>query len=348
MYSDKFDSLCIELDAIAAHGQANVKMRNVLSRVENRLELSTLEEELYDLKQGAPAAIQWRVMDHCSAVARLYAVYEHYCENILHDWLQFLTARKPFLELPEQIIRNYPKGFAHIISLLPSSRYEQLSVEDMVAGYNLALMGAASYNLIPECLTHHRMNLRWEELREIYQRFGMMDVADWLSKDTEIINFFETAGKRTIDQISAKLAELVQYRNDASHGAVSVGEILGHQQFSEFANFIRIICSSLNDMHRRYALELLLDTSEAQKVGAVTERLRGNIIICKMKSGTVSKGQIVSFLADGYCVERRVLSMQIDGVEVEAISFIGELELGIKLDRDISRNKAAVLTNSAW
>jgi translation initiation factor IF-2 len=80
----------------------------------------------------------------------------------------------------------------------------------------------------------------------------------------------------------------------------------------------------------------------------LTERLSGNIVICKVTSGTLRKGQTISFLADGYCVERRVLSMQIDDADVCAMSFVNEVELGIKLDQAISRKKAAVLTNSAW
>ncbi|WP_298856933.1 MAE_28990/MAE_18760 family HEPN-like nuclease [uncultured Sulfitobacter sp.] len=348
MYSDQFEKLCKELESIIAHWQVNARMRGILSRVENSLELSPLEHDLYDLKQSSPLAMEWRVMDHCSAIARLYAVYEHYCESILHDWLHFLTSRKTFDELPDKIVRDYPKGFSYIIGLLPSSRYDQLSVEDMVAGYNAALACNPQYNLVGECLTRHRMNLRWEELSEIYQRFGISNVADWISKDAEVIDFFATAGQRTTEQISAKLAELVQYRNDASHGAVSVDEILGQQQFLEFAHFIRIICSSLNNLHHSYALELLLEIGEAKKVGTVAERFRDNIVICKMDSGTVFKGQKVSFLADRYCVERRIMSMQVNGVEVQAMSFIGEMELGIKLDQPITRKKAALLTNSAW
>ncbi|WP_243253561.1 hypothetical protein [Pseudosulfitobacter sp. DSM 107133] len=153
---------------------------------------------------------------------------------------------------------------------------------------------------------------------------------------------------RIIEQIASKLSELVQYRNDASHGLVSVGEILGQQQFLEFASFIRVLCSSLNALHRSYALTLLQETGDAQKIGTLTEKLRGNIVICKVTSGTLEREQIISFLADGYCVERRILSMQVDNVEVSAMSFDGEVELGIKLDKAISRKKAAVLTNSAW
>ncbi|UOA28237.1 hypothetical protein DSM107133_02982 [Pseudosulfitobacter sp. DSM 107133] len=136
-------------------------MRAVLSRVERQLEPTILHDDLCTLRGLAPEDIRWRVMDHCSAVGRIYAVYEHFCENVLHDWLHFLSARKPFLDLPEQIVGSYRTGFAHIVSRLPSPRYDHLSVEDLVSGYDAALKGESTYSLAPECLTHHQSNLRW-------------------------------------------------------------------------------------------------------------------------------------------------------------------------------------------
>lgn len=348
MFSDEYEGLCAELDAIVAHSRANAEMRAVLSRVERQLEPTIIHNDLCALRGLAPEDIRWRVMDHCSAVGRLYAVYEHFCENVLHEWLYFLSARKPFLDLPEQIVGSYQTGFAHIVSRLPSPRYDHLSIEDLVSGYDTALKGELTYSLAPECLSHRQSNLRWNELTEIYRRFGILDVGEWLSKDDEIKDFFGNAGARTVEQITSKLSELVQYRNDASHGLVSVDEILGQQQFMEFATFIRVLCSSLNALHRRYALALLQETGDAQKIGTLTEKFRGNVVIVKVTNGTLEKGQAISFLADGYCVERRVLSMQVDDVEVSAMSFVGEVEVGIKLDRGISRKKAAVITNLAW
>lgn len=102
-----FEQKTATLRAFLVH--ANLT-RALLARASFSMEPSPLEFEISNVKNSAPDAIRGRVMEHTLAVSHLYALYESFCEDLLSDWINFLTPRFKFSNLPGKIVERYHQG----------------------------------------------------------------------------------------------------------------------------------------------------------------------------------------------------------------------------------------------
>jgi len=92
---------------LRAYLYVSSKMRGVVLSHVPLSEPTILEFELGEAQNRSPDSIRWRVMEHTLAVGHLYALYESYCEELVRDWVQFLTPRFKFAKLPVSLIKGY-------------------------------------------------------------------------------------------------------------------------------------------------------------------------------------------------------------------------------------------------
>ena len=55
------------------------------------------------LLSDAPDRLEWRIIDHCAAVTRLYAIYEQFAHEMGREHLNILQVHFKFGELPELV-----------------------------------------------------------------------------------------------------------------------------------------------------------------------------------------------------------------------------------------------------
>lgn len=85
------------------------------------------------LKSNFPKTQDWRLYNHCSAVTKLYAIYENFVENLIRDWLVFFPKLYPnYFDLDKKIRDTHRKGIGKLLDELNKNRYEHLSIEDVV------------------------------------------------------------------------------------------------------------------------------------------------------------------------------------------------------------------------
>lgn len=323
-----FEQKAETLRAFLAH--ANLT-RALLARASFSMEPTLLELDISNLKSSAPDAIRGRVMEHTLAVSHLYALYESFCEDLLSDWINFLTPRFKFSNLPGKIVERYHEGFSFISSLLPSARYPNLTIESVVRNYNAALQGQGNYSLDTECVTYHRKNLRWSELCQLFSQGGIDNLGDWVGKSQAIIKHFGDDDRHLVDRLSSKLGDLVQYRNDCSHGLVEPDEILGHEELSDFIDFICSIASALDQLVLWKKIEVMQQKGEVALCGTVTEVfVKANAFICTAEMGRFERGQIL-YLKKGANIETRAIcSIRIDDADVASCDAGKGDELGLQ------------------
>jgi len=308
---------------------ANVIARDLAAVASCGMEPDFLQFDLASLRSAAPDATQWRVLDHCAAVGRIYALFEQFCEALLAEWIAFRTDGVQFSELPDKMRVSYAEQFPSMLSDTFKVRYAHIVASDMIGDYHHALSGGRNFKLTPEVLTRHNANLRWLDVVEIFNRSGLTGLDEWISQHPKLTLHFETK-KRIVEQTTAKLAEFVQYRNDAAHGAVVVDEILGSEDLLDRANFIRALCGAIDQLVLKESLAYLLETGHLAQIGSVTEVFSNNVVVCILEGARIERGSKLFLATERTCDEFTVASLMLENVDVEEAVLAKPREVGIK------------------
>ena len=227
--------------------------------------------------EAAPDRIEWRVIDHCAAVTRIYAIYEQFAQEMIREHLSLLQVHIAFADLPERLKTSYRRGLAAILEKKEGPRYGHLNLPALIAQYDRALSGNP-YVLEPLALLMQEQNLRLPELMRLFADCGIADVDMWIEKHSTIRAFFAKHG-RVGASAEHEMAELIKYRNDAAHGSISVDELPGLDYLFEFCDFVSAICEALSERAQLTGLNCLIDCGSAAQRGTVNECIKSGLVL---------------------------------------------------------------------
>lgn len=289
---------------------------------------------------AAPERLEWRVIDHCTAVTRVYAIYEQFAQEMIREHLSLLQSRMAFEDLPDETRKAYRKGLAEILLKKDGPRYGNLNLPDMIAQYDRALTGK-SYVLEPQALLITEQNLRMQELNRLFTACGIASVDVWLEKHGAVVSFFAKEG-RLAASAEHEMAELIKYRNDAAHGSINVDNLLGLDYLYEFCDFISSVCQALSERVQMTAIERLLSVGAAQKVGQVSECFRSNTVLVAKVTGRFLVGDTIYLCGENYCLKREILSLQIQDIAHNSVFLDEVTEVGFGIS-EAGRNKSQII-----
>lgn len=277
-----------------------------------------------------PEPTEWRVIDHCSAVTRLYALYEQFAHEMLREHLSLLEKRRLYTELPVAFQNAYRAGVSKILEKKDGPRYQEISLTNLLLEFHKAASGQPDYRLEPLALLVHEHNLRLPALGSLYQNCGIENLAGWISSHPDMRKFFEQ--DRMHASAENELKALIQYRNDAAHGGLTLDDVLSVDALCEFADFIIVLCSVMSERVQHVALLDGFASGHATECGQVSEVFKGGTVAVAKVVGKFAVGDSIYLSSDTRCVERRINSMQVDGVDTAEFHAMEERELGFGLD----------------
>ena len=342
MFRTALERLEAGIGEVVAYATTNDSIRAQLGDMPEMGTPTSVEARLLQVAAKVPASAQWKVMDHCAAIGRLYALYEQYAESVLSDWLSFRRQDLKFSELPEELQGSYRIGFAEVLGSLSEAKYSHLSFDAMVTEYSKSSRGEVSYTLYPECLIYHRNNLRLAELTAITGRCEAGDFGHWLADSRDIAGHFESKKKLT-ELSESKLKDFVQYRNDAAHGGIATDEIMGLQQIGDLADFLLALCRSYNQMIDHTALNYMIEREAAHKIGMVSEVYSGNIVVGIVEGTALRVGDRIATLTEKSCHYHSIVSLQLDNRSVDHVEVANSREVGFGLSSP-ALNRAKLVT----
>lgn len=186
------------------------------------------------LIQDIPRAREWRVYEHCSVVTRLYAIYERFVEDLATDWIQQLPKLfSRYSDLEERVRDTHQMGVGQLLLNLKKNRFRHLSLDRVVRGLFRGVTDEDKYELLPDAFLLHEQNLRKEVLEKLFADAGIPNTWKWVEKHRFVKN---------IENI--ELDELINYRNDAAHGA-PIDNFLGSEALLELCDFVESLCQAL-------------------------------------------------------------------------------------------------------
>ncbi len=346
MFDPAWEVLVRDLGALRAFATTGEAIRKVVLAQTDGLELDILRHDLMQIKNGAPSNADWRVAEHAALIGRLYAVYEHFVEELLSKWLVMRTRGVTYTNLAPEFRAAYEAHFAAMLARAGEGRYDHLSYEAMISDQAAAYAGAAEWRVYPECLIHHDKNLRFETLNEVVTRCGVGDFQGWVSKSSLLANYF--GGRQALlDRTQNELKEIVQYRNAAAHAHTAIDETIGLEQFQQYVDFIEALCRTLFERVSWLAVEMLKESQKARPIGRVSElytpKTRTVVVI---EGVTLRIGDIIFVRSDSSCGARKVLNIQDDGNPLQEIVVANAKEVGIEFSGPVRLNDQLFLVGA--
>ena len=127
----------------------------------------------------AADATSWRVIDHCAAITRTYALFESFVLQLLQEYLLFLSGSYTLTALGPEFRLKYTRGLGQILLDQDKQRYSYIDIGMLIAGANEAITDTAGYQIQPEALLRNEQNLRMTELHRLFSQCGLSGIEAW-------------------------------------------------------------------------------------------------------------------------------------------------------------------------
>lgn len=267
MHSAILDRSLEALASVRKHVSFSANLRSQIGMPE--LNCRDDDAKCFDVRRvlgEATDSTSWRVIDHCAAVTRTYALFESFVMEILREYLAFLSGAYKFTDLGGDFGIRYTRGIGKILQDHHKHRYRELDVAAVIVGAGDALAGKQGYQIQAEALLRAEQNLRMDELQRIFGDCGLSGAEAWVTAHPAVKEFFAQQA-RLSETAGSELRQIVEYRNEAAHG--DVDDVLGSDVLIEFTHFFEAMCRSLVDFIQYDTLRRAKDLGRAVVVGVV-------------------------------------------------------------------------------
>lgn len=343
MYGGLISRTYDEIGAVKRHLRTSETLRKALLNGEISC---TINPQCFDVAafSNAPDNVQWRVIDYCSAVSRIYAIYEQFIHKIVREYVSFIESNLSISELGASFLSSYNSGISNIMSKIDRVRYSSISLPSLIRDYSGALSGEEGYKLEAEAFLTHERNLRLSDLNDIFSACSVSGMTSWIEAHPRMIRFFQTE-QRLTSTVTSELKQFVQSRNDAAHGALTVDDIEGVETLIEYADFIALLCDVVAERAQKEVIDRSEEKGRASANGDVTELYMDKKVLVGILTGTFEVGGKIYMCGDNYCKETEILSIQLNNEDVDGVSLLSPVELGIKIS---ARGKLGARLKSAF
>lgn len=288
---------------------------------EKRFDISSLFGESAD-------TTSWRVIDHCAAITRTYALFESFVLQLLREYLLFLSGAYTLTALGPEFRAKYTRGLGQIMLDQDKQRYSYIDIAKLIAGANDAMTDTAGYQIQPEALLRNEQNLRMTELQRLFTQCGLTGIDAWVTSHSAVAEFFKDQS-RLSETAESELRQIVDYRNAAAHG--DVDEVLGVDVLVEFTEFMGALCISIVDFIQYDTLRRAKELGKATVIGHISERFHDDIVVAKISNATIAVGDTLYVLGKGLTKMAEVRSIQLNDVDVPSATVGAETEVGLRI-----------------
>lgn len=281
-----------------------------------------------DLLGSAADATSWKIIDHCAAITRSYALFESFVLQMLREYLAFLSRHYTMSALGAEFTAKYTRGIGQILVDQDKQRFQSLDVASVINAASEAIGDKVGYQIQPEALLRAEQNLRMAELQRLFAHCGLSGVETWINSHSEVASFFSSQSRYS-ETASSELKQIVEYRNEAAHS--DVDEVLGAEVLAEFTQFFEALCRSIVDFVQYDTLRRAKALGRATVIGVISERFRDDIVVAKIAGATLSIGDELYVYGKGLASIAKVKSMRLNDVDVQAAKIAEETEVGLRI-----------------
>jgi hypothetical protein len=286
------------------------------------------------IRTEAPGKSSWQVYDHCAAFTRLYAVYEHFIEELVSEYLSILPTLYPrYEDLPTGVSRQHRIGVGQILLKFgKDGPYKEFQEQQIIEGLFHGLSGQTVYTLLADAFFIDPQNYRADAVVKLFSYVGLQDCWPWVEKHP-VVRAFMLQARDTNETPKTLLHDFIEYRNKASH--TNVVDIVALEEIKSIADFLLAFSEALEQLLTKQVVQRKSTLGELLEVGIVLHKFSGNIIGARMLGGHIAIGEELIVVEKNACFLAKILSIKVHAATYETLQVIDGQEVGIKFNVEI-------------
>ncbi len=278
------------------------------------------------------------------AIVSLYGLLERLVDGLINGFVAHLgDFSGSYDDLPEVIRDNHlPQSLALAEAMLKDRFRGETTHQQLIANLHSCLSGEKGYKLNGSAFALHRGNVNLGRISEMLKGIGAQHHLQRVVRTPAFLALLKKLdAERQLqvmgDEGSRKLLEpiddLVERRNDISHGVVQVADIESVGLLKERSDFVRAYGTGLYEMLLQNALKYAAEIGVAQPLGTPIE-VYNKTIVCFEANCRITVGDYI-FAITGDAAEpvrySALDSLEIDRVRQEEIVSTSPVKFGAKV-----------------
>ena len=297
-----------------------------------------------------------RRFDYAAFAIALYASFEKFIESLVAAFAQLESARLRYSELPSKLVQKHISRSAEMLSRgrIGVGRYVGMTELDVVKNLFECLNGVRPYTLNEAAVVAHDINLRAGEIDALFAAVGIErlcarvrradPLVDWYCADQGLVTAPQDGVPAvTIEQ---RLEDIIERRNQVAHRGGTPVNLLGVADMKDAIRFIEAFSRAafslavgqyLTHHHAETAIQL----RQCEGDGPYKS---GTVVVVEKPAHRLFVGQPVFVnVGSGSTRWGRILSLQVDGADVQAVDGGAAANNGIGVALDFKCPKGASL-----
>ena len=299
-----------------------------------------------------------RRFDYAAFAVALYASFEKYVEGLVAAYAQFEARRLHYVDLPTKLVNKHLSRTAEMLSRgrIGEGRYVGLTELEVVKNLFECLNGNKPYTLNKAAVIAHDVNLRVDEIDKLFAAIGIEKVCDHVRRADTLLEWYCKAKELDVvpqngvpdKLIEERIKDLVERRNQITHGGGNPTDLLGVDEMRDAVRFIRafansifaiVVGSYLKAHHAASASRIEL----MQRQGDGPYK-NGTVVVVEKPLRKIFVGQPVYVPVDSTGARwGRIQSLRVDNSDLRVVSPETEAPQGIGVGLDFKCPKGATL-----
>lgn len=307
---------------------------------ERKQELSTSEADL--LSHLVATATNTKQYVYTVAIVSLYGLVERLVDGLVSGYIvQLSRCTKVYENLPDEVRNNHlPYSLALADAVIKDKFRTESTNEKIIANLHSCLSAANDYKLNGPAFSLHRGNVTLSRISEMLSGAGVKQHLNRVARTPTFTCYLvKNIPERDLENLTDEetkllfepISELVERRNEISHGVVQLDNLESVGMLKARCDFVRAYVSGIYELLSHEVMRHTVAIGVAQSLGHPIT-VHNNRIVCFEVACNLAVGdQIFSLTSDALEPVRtsEVLNIQINRVDQEEIVTGTPLQFGV-------------------
>lgn len=265
--------------------------------------LGTKEKQL--LTSISQAHINRKRYIYTVAIVSLYGLLERLVDTIIEAYVCRLAGLvNVYGQMPEAIKKNHiPLSIELLKAITDERHWISEKPENVIRNLNSCLSNSIPFQLNGAAFALHRGNVTLTKIGDFFSAIGVDNHLRRATKTRALIEFFQKIEpERDVRNISDQdlqtllnpINELVEQRNQISHGVINIDDIESTELLKERCSFVEAYGSSLYSILEQEILKVRVKQADVQSFGKPISVFNKSIVCFETERCSISVGNSVA------------------------------------------------------
>lgn len=278
----------------------------------------------------------------------MYGTLEKFIEIWIKEYLDILSNIVPeYNQIDEKIREQHFELSLKLISTITSresAKHKHLSKEQVLRKLNSCIENPSDYKFNTEAFVLLSGNLKHNKIVELFKPLNI-DLNGKLKINQTFIQYCQE--KRQIknlanlqaDFLYEKINDLVERRNEISHGSEVIENILSHSVLEDYTQFLENYCQAIFEILTEEVVKHE-SVHKFQKIENVIDVFNHKILAFKIENYELKVGDVIIMeTAEGRFFKKTILEIQLDNKSYPQITIKNKTKVAVRVKPTIKKNQ---------